>query len=180
MIYPFHFWTGRVGNLGIVGAFRSRKNLDLSRARVVGDLSTFLGDAEAKKVPAGQGRADKWMGFKRRKLGRERFSSGRGKWVEVLRALSNCIPERQRAKGEEEGIGRDKHCRRPWKFLSMTFINVRTRLFDVVERWERRGRGHGGRGCARSGVVEKDKVRRVVAFLAAHSPGETIRKTRGK
>lgn len=61
----------------------------------------------------------------------------------------------------------------------MTFINVRTRLLDVVERWERRRRGHGGRG-ARSGVVEKDKVRRVVAFLAAHSPGETIRKTRGK
>lgn len=144
-----------------------------------------LGDAEAKKSPLAKGELTNGWDLSDA-TGEGAFFIGRGKRVAVLRALSNCIPERQRAKGEEEGreasVGTNivVDSRAPWKFLSMTFINVRTRLLDVVERWERRRRGHGGRGCARSGVVEKDKVRRVVAFLVAHSPGETIRKTRGK
>lgn len=90
--------------------FRSRKNLDLGREWSVGDLSTFLGDAEAKKSPLAKGELTNGRDLSDAS-GEGAFFIGRGK--RVLRALSNCIPERQRARRRGgRRISRSKHCRR--------------------------------------------------------------------
>lgn len=132
-----------------------------------------------KKVLAGQGRADKWMGFKRRNWGERAFFIGRERGWSTLRALSNCIPEGGEGKAKQTSSSNfsrgveiliDNFHKRRNVGRSMLVGNVGK---GGEERtWRRKLCSVRSRG--------KRHVRRVVAFLAAHSPGETIRKTREK
>ena len=131
VIYIFHFWTAAVwGNLLVVeptfpailehprqatggGGRRSATSARSRRCR-------------SKKRPTdGQGRADKWMGFKRRnhRGGRvfHRTEEGRG-WR--FSALSNCIAQtpifreegnegRGKGRGGQEGFRKHSESKRP-------------------------------------------------------------------
>lgn len=161
------------------GAFRSRKNLDLGwdeSERWSATFPRFSGMQRQKSPGLAKGELTNGWDLSDATGERERFSSEERGWS-TLRALSNCIPERHGAE----------------RTSSSNFSRGVEILIDDFHKRTNVGRsmlvgdvGKGGeertwwRKLCSVRSRGKRHVRRVVAFLAAHSPGETIRKTREK